>query len=67
MENASNLFKLTYTLLWLICDHLSWNSILAENFFIAWDLQRSAEKSLYKGIYHCAFQNVPANHKEMEA
>ena len=42
MENVSNLFKLTYTLLWLICDHLSWNSILVKKFFGAylWDLKR---------------------------
>lgn len=62
MENVGNLFKLTYTLLWLICDHLNWNPI-----FFCWLFVRSEEKSLYKGIYHCAFQNVPANHKEMEA
>lgn len=66
MENVGNLFKLTYTLLWLICDHLNWNPVLAENFFCCLFV-RSEEKSLYKGIYHCAFENVPANRKEVEA
>lgn len=66
MENVSNLFKLTYTLLWLICDHLSWNSVLAEIFFCCLFV-RSVEKLLYKGIYQCGFQNVTANHEEMEA